>query len=274
MKERLLFVDDEAGIRNTLPLILEGEGFEVTVAANVPEAIRAIQNERFDILLTDLNIGQPGDGFTLVSAMRRIQPKAATFIMTGYPDFESALIAIRNQVDDYLVKPTEIKALVRKLKERSPGVRLERCVTVKRISSIIRENQEEIIQRWLARQSSNPELTQVSLSDEQRLQHIPEFLLQIAEAIEIHPDQLSVTIVEAARKHGIARFEQGYSIPMLLVEASILEKTIAGLLEENLLAIDISTLVTDMQQLSQSVNCAVEISIRSYLEVAPLDQAA
>ena len=44
----------------------------------------------FDVLLSDLNIGQPGDGFTVVSAMRRVQPKAATFILTGYPDFDTA----------------------------------------------------------------------------------------------------------------------------------------------------------------------------------------
>src|SRR5579864_666667 len=99
MKKRMLFVDDEASIRYTLPAILENEGFHVSVASSVAEALQAIQSDQFDILLADLNIGQPGDGFTVVGAMRRIQPAAATFILTGYPDFESALLAIRNQVD-------------------------------------------------------------------------------------------------------------------------------------------------------------------------------
>src|SRR4051812_579153 len=85
MKERLLFVDDEASIRSTLSAILSQEGFEVTVAASVFEALEKINKHGYDILLSDLNIGQPGDGFTVVSAMRRSQPEAATFILTGYP---------------------------------------------------------------------------------------------------------------------------------------------------------------------------------------------
>src|ERR1700743_1560927 len=117
--KRVLFVDDELSIRITLPAILRQEGFDVSVASSVPEAIQAIQSNSFDILLSDLNIGEPGDGFTVVSAMRRIQPEAATIILTGYPDFESALTAIRNQVDDYVTKPADVKQLVHVLREKS-----------------------------------------------------------------------------------------------------------------------------------------------------------
>src|SRR5712672_205791 len=103
-KIRILFADDEPGIRMTLPLILEQEGFEVSVAATVAEALVYINRDSFDVLLADLNIGEKGDGFTLISAMRRVQPHAVTLILTGYPDFVTALEAIRNQVDDYLTK--------------------------------------------------------------------------------------------------------------------------------------------------------------------------
>lgn len=72
MKKRILFVDDEATIRLTLAAILTKEGFDVTAVGGVPEALQAIQADPFDILLSDLNIGQPGDGFTVVSAMRRV----------------------------------------------------------------------------------------------------------------------------------------------------------------------------------------------------------
>src|ERR1700681_4404416 len=72
MATRILFVDDEAGIRKTLQIILEQHGFQVTAAATVPEALEHLNHATFDVLLSDLNIGQPGDGFTVVSAMRRV----------------------------------------------------------------------------------------------------------------------------------------------------------------------------------------------------------
>src|SRR5689334_12759955 len=122
-KTRILFADDEPSIRVTLPLILEREGFDVSVAATVSEALAYINRDSFDVLLADLNIGESGDGFTLISAMRRVQPHAVTLILTGYPDFETALHAIRNQVDDYLTKPADVKQLVATIKERSKNPR-------------------------------------------------------------------------------------------------------------------------------------------------------
>jgi DNA-binding NtrC family response regulator len=105
---RVLFLDDEDSIRVTLPPMLESYGFKVTSAGTVPDALRLISQEKFDVLIADLNVGNAGDGFTVVSAMRRTQPQAVSFILTGYPAFETALEAIRQQVDDYLTKPTKL----------------------------------------------------------------------------------------------------------------------------------------------------------------------
>src|ERR1700694_534472 len=115
---KVLFVDDEPTIRLTLPKILEMHEFEVRTAASVQEALSLIQNEKFDVLLSDLNIGEQSDGFTVVSAMRRVQPEALTIILTGYPAFESALQAIREQVDDYISKPANVDELVNRIKQK------------------------------------------------------------------------------------------------------------------------------------------------------------
>src|SRR5690242_16658579 len=158
MATRILFVDDEAGIRNTLKPILEQHGFKVTTAATVPEALEHMNHATFDVLLSDLNIGQPGDGFTVVSAMRRVQPKAATFILTGYPDFDTALQAIRSQVDDYLLKPTDVPTLIhaiqRRLENRRPAP-LEK--PLKRVSALMRENLTGISKEWLVLVKAHPE---------------------------------------------------------------------------------------------------------------------
>lgn len=265
-KKRVLFVDDEPTIRVTLARILKNEGFDVTVADSVSAALRAIQNIEFDILLSDLNIGQPGDGFTVVSAMRRVQPGARTFIITGYPDFESARIAIRNQVDDYFTKPADVKMLVQRFKEVTVAPSTGHTLQVRRISEIIREHSDQVIEQWFAHCMANPELAAISLTRHQRIDHFPNVLLEIVERIERHPETTSEWVIDAAMKHGVIRQEQGYTIPMLLIEASILEKTLAELLQNHLLSIDISTLIPDMHQMSEAINCVAETAVRAFLD--------
>src|SRR5207244_11703093 len=109
---KILFVDDEETIRLTLPPVLQSYGFDVTCAATVSEALNVIRQQSFDVLISDLNIGHPGDGFTVISAMRSAQPDAVRFVLTGYPAFESALEVIHEEVDDFLIKLTETETLV------------------------------------------------------------------------------------------------------------------------------------------------------------------
>ena len=116
----VLFVDDEPNIRLTLSMYLEDHGFAVLTAGSVPEALKLITEQSFDVLIADLNVGQAGDGFTVVSAMRRTQPRAVTFILTGYPAFETALEAIRLQVDDYITKPVKLLDIAQVIRRQFP----------------------------------------------------------------------------------------------------------------------------------------------------------
>ena len=122
--KRVLFVDDEPSIRLTLPPILQNRGFEVRSAASVPEALAAIDRQTFDILLSDLNVSEEGDGFTIVHAMRTANPKCVTILLTGYPAFESAVEAIHHEVDDYFVKPADVESLISTM-ERKLATRRE-----------------------------------------------------------------------------------------------------------------------------------------------------
>ena len=55
------------------------------------EALRRIATETFDVLITDLHMPNPSDGFAVVSAMRHSQPDAFTLLVSGYPDVKSAM---------------------------------------------------------------------------------------------------------------------------------------------------------------------------------------
>ena len=112
LSKRLLFVDDEEGIRATLPVLWRQRGFDVRVAADVAEALSEMKTHDFDVLLSDLNIGQDGDGFAVIRAMRNAHPGCVAILLTGYPGFESSLQALHDEVDDYFLKPANLDSLV------------------------------------------------------------------------------------------------------------------------------------------------------------------
>lgn len=67
---KVLLVDDDDAVRAMMNATLEHKGFDVVAAASVTEALRRITTESFDVLITDLHMPHPGDGFTVVTAMR------------------------------------------------------------------------------------------------------------------------------------------------------------------------------------------------------------
>jgi DNA-binding response OmpR family regulator len=262
---KLLFVDDEEMIRRTLPEILRQEGFEVTVAANVPEALEHMQREHFDILISDLNIGEPGDGFTVVSAMRRSQPQAATFILTGFPDFDTALKAIRSQVDDYLVKPAHPIRLIEKVRAKlADRAQSKRPRSMQRVSYVIRENRKTIAREWLREVNAHPELAAIPLSEKERLDCLDAFLDDLARSVAQTPESEPSPASEAAARHGEVRYRQGYSIPLIVVESRLLHRVISLCLQESLLSIDISTVIPDMIHVGENLAASLEQSIRAF----------
>jgi DNA-binding NtrC family response regulator len=115
-KARVLFVDDEASIRLTLPRVLAKCGFDVTSVGSLDNALTEIRGERFDILLSDLNLPEPNAGFTVIEAMRKAQPHCINFILTGYPADESFGRANGHDVAHYFIKPVEIEEMVETIK--------------------------------------------------------------------------------------------------------------------------------------------------------------
>jgi DNA-binding NtrC family response regulator len=113
---KLLLVDDEAVVRFTASTVLVAQNFKVRTVATVAEALALIHTEKFELLVSDLNIAVRHDGLTVIEAMHRKQPKCLTFILTATPDLESLLWAIRNKVDDYFMKISDEQALGVKLR--------------------------------------------------------------------------------------------------------------------------------------------------------------
>ena len=260
----ILFVDDEPGIRATLPAILAGFGFDVTTAATVPEALSLIATRQFDVLISDLNIGQPSDGFTVVSAMRRTQPQATTLILTGYPAFETALEAIRQQVDDYLVKPADIETLVSKIRQKltlPKGANYQS--EIKPLSKILDENKREVVGRWLEAAKEDAQISEAGLSDRELTDYLPDLAEEIIERCQ--GGKFSDRAWKAATVHGRARFKQGFTIPAMIREARLMQEVAGRVLQENLLTADVSSVIPEVTRVGITIQTFLEASIREYV---------
>src|SRR5438477_4505973 len=131
----LLLVDDEPSIRLTLLPIFEERGFQVQVAANVSEALATIKAQRFDVLLSDINIDRESDGFTVVA-----NPDAVTILLTAYPAFETAVHSIREEVDDYFTKPADVDAIVSTIDRKLLARGIQRTIPTKKLDFTIKES--------------------------------------------------------------------------------------------------------------------------------------
>lgn len=264
-RPRLLFVDDEPGIRITLSAILEQRGFQVSTAATVSEALNLIASEKLDVLISDLNIGEPGDGFTVVSAMRRTQPDAPTFILTGYPAFETALEAIRQQVDDYLIKPADVESLVANVQARLTGPRKPvRRIETKPLANILGENKREVVARWLALAKEDGLICSTRLSDLDLIDHLHGVIDEVISSPR-EQRQLSPVALKAAQKHGRTRFQQGCGIPSMIREARVLHEVVSQVVAERLLEIDVSSVITDVMAIGETLQAFLEESIRAHV---------
>lgn len=257
---RLLFVDDEDNIRLTLPLLLEKHGFDVTTVPTVADALVQISAVSFDVLLTDLNIHSEGDGFLVITAMRRAQPSCKNFILTGYPGLENTIRAVQSQVDDFFTKPADIEELVGKIKTRisAPGGKPVR------LAPVLMENEREITAKILEAIKGDAMLKKARLDDRGRIDHIPKIFQAVIDRLMHEGRPFSARQLQFAGRHGKRRKKDGYTIPMLVREFQLIGETVSDLLGSDILPLGVVELNSDLKLLIQSVNAFTLVSLEAY----------
>ncbi len=101
---RILVVDDEAVIREGIRRILEKDGYQVEPKSSGRVALEKLQEEEFDLVITDLKMPGMG-GIELLKAIRILQPDVPVILITGFSTVETAVEAMKNGAFDYLAKP-------------------------------------------------------------------------------------------------------------------------------------------------------------------------
>lgn len=131
MTARILVVDDEEIIRESLYYILEKEGHEVEAAQDGLEALHKIEKQPFDIVITDLEMPEV-KGIELLEKVQQLTPETFVLIITAYASIETAIAALRKGASDYIIKPLEFDDIIFRINRLLEHRKLEREIKLLR----------------------------------------------------------------------------------------------------------------------------------------------
>jgi two-component system response regulator PilR (NtrC family) len=115
MPEAILVADDEPGVRESLAEVLRDAGYDVRTAPDGPNALGALDEREFAVVLTDLRM--PGaDGLAVLRRAHETAPQTLVVVMTAHGSVETAVEALRNGAADYILKPVVFDELLAKVK--------------------------------------------------------------------------------------------------------------------------------------------------------------
>ncbi len=122
---KILIVDDERVALKNLEHVIKKEGYEVVGTESGPNALKLIEEQRFDVVLTDLRM-EKVDGMQILKKCREINPDAEIIMITGYATLESAVEAMKKGAFHYIAKPFKLDLVRKVVQEAVEKVRLKK----------------------------------------------------------------------------------------------------------------------------------------------------
>ncbi len=107
----VLIVDDDLATRKTLNILLKRKGYEVTLASSGEEALEILKKEEFDLVLTDLKMGEKS-GIDVIKGVKEVHPDTEVILLTAYGTIPSTVEAIKLGAFDYVTKPCRNERLL------------------------------------------------------------------------------------------------------------------------------------------------------------------
>jgi len=142
---KVLFIDDEEGIRKIFSILLRKEGYQVFTAESGEEGLKIFEQEMPPIVITDIKM--PGmDGIEVLRRVKEINPETEVIIITGHGDMDSAIEALKLDASDFLPKPVKDEALLVALKRAQEKLELRRKLKeyTHNLEDLVRKRTEEL----------------------------------------------------------------------------------------------------------------------------------
>lgn len=140
---RIIVVDDDESIRESMKKLLNHEGYLVDLAVNGYEAIQKTDETSYDLALIDIRLPDI-DGVELLKLMKDSVPRTRKIMLTGYPTMQNAIAALNKHADAYLVKPVEIAKLLDKVQEQLKLRKNEKSFNEQTVAEFIESRVSEI----------------------------------------------------------------------------------------------------------------------------------
>ena len=177
------------------------------------------------------------------------------------------MAAIVLQADKIMVKPIEFKDLARLINDkltvpRDPVEPSKR----KTVATILEEESLGTIQRWMSRVDKNIELKAIPMSVIERTSHLPMILKNIITRLrETRDMEAPARCSPEAVQHGVVRYTQGYTAPLIVQESRILQVCIFETIHRNLINVDFSLLLPDVMLIADEVDAQLTQCIDGFL---------
>ena len=151
MKSKILLLEDDLNLSETVSEYLEDSGFEVSCVYDGDEAIELIYEHNFDLLLLDVNVPNK-NGFEVLKEVRKNNKKTAAIFITSLNSMDSLEEGFNSGCDDYIRKPFELKELLIRVKtilkkefsNKNELVQITPNITFNSISNELKDNGVEI----------------------------------------------------------------------------------------------------------------------------------
>ncbi|HUK85615.1 MAG TPA: response regulator [Candidatus Acidoferrum sp.] len=140
---KILVIDDDENIRNTMKTILEDEGYVVDLAATGSEAIEKTEKTAYNLALLDIRLPDM-EGVELLKLMKDPTPRTRKIMVTGYPSMQNAITALNKNADAYIVKPVNVEMLLKIVKEQLQMQENERQFAEQKVVEFIETRVKEL----------------------------------------------------------------------------------------------------------------------------------
>jgi len=144
IKARILVIDDDEGIRKVITTALNDESYITDTASNGKEAIEKSKTNAYNLAIIDIHLPDM-EGTQLLSELKETTPKMRKIIVTGFPEVQNAITAVKKGANDYITKPVKIDVLINSIREQLRKQQEEKNYSEEKVAKYIetrlRENQ-------------------------------------------------------------------------------------------------------------------------------------